>query len=429
MNKRLKRWPGWVLLAFVVAGFLAVGAFRSSGPTTQGDRVDAIASRVACPICAGESVFVSQNSASRAIRNEITELVNDNDLSDADIIAFIETRYGAQVLLVPRSTGFDALIWVLPAVGLICGLAGLTVVFRRWKREAAATADPTDADRELVASALADDRARPAHAPTDHAPGKVATRDGAGGSRPARRTRGGAPVPVAFARPISNANTTPATSTTRTTPRCATATRSGPRRCCGRSTDSTPSLAPKPPRRWGRTVAIAAVVVAASVGIGFVLAAAWGERQTGQEITGFTPGDDARLLLANAREAMNGGDFALANSLFAQVVEMEREQGRDNGEAIAYFGWTLASAHGRRRRRRGGRRSGSTPPGSRSARRSSWSRSMPTRTASWRSSSSSSSRMPNAALPYVETCEASNPPSEVADLIEAFAADIRAAAG
>ena len=32
------------------------------------------------------------------------------------------------------------------------------------------------------------------------------------------------------------------------------------------------------------------------------------------------------------------------------------------------------------------------------------------------------------ALPYVETCEASDPPSEVADLIEAFAADIRAAA-
>ena len=124
-NKRIKRWPGWVLLAFVVAGFLAVGAFRSTGPETQADRVDAIASRVACPICAGESVFVSQNSASRAIRSRIGELVAENDLSDADIVAVIETRYGAQVLLVPRSSGFDALIWVLPAVALICGLAGL----------------------------------------------------------------------------------------------------------------------------------------------------------------------------------------------------------------------------------------------------------------------------------------------------------------
>ena len=39
------------------------------------------------------------------------------------------------------------------------GSPGLTVVFRRWKREADATADPTDADRELVAAALADDAA------------------------------------------------------------------------------------------------------------------------------------------------------------------------------------------------------------------------------------------------------------------------------
>ena len=169
LNRRLKGWPGWVVLAFVVAGFLAVGAFRSSGPETQADRIDEIASRVACPICAGESVFVSQNSASRAIRNQITELVIENDLSDADIVAFIETRYGAQVLLVPRSTGFDALIWVLPAVGLVCGIAGLTVVFRRWKREAAAAADPTDADRELVAAALADD-ARDAEAEQVGAP-------------------------------------------------------------------------------------------------------------------------------------------------------------------------------------------------------------------------------------------------------------------
>jgi tetratricopeptide (TPR) repeat protein len=187
-------------------------------------------------------------------------------------------------------------------------------------------------------------------------------------------------------------------------------------------------LAPKPRRRWGRSVVIAAVVVAASVGIGFVLAAAWGERQTGQEITGFTPGDDARLLLANAREAMNVGDFALANSLFAQVVDMEREQGRDNAEAIAYFGWTLglltvndtdAEAVGQRL----------------DAARLALDQAIelePQYADPYCFMAIIEFQFledANAALPYVETCQASNPPSEVADLIEAFAADIRAAAG
>jgi len=155
LNKRVKRWPGWVLLVFVITGFLAVGATRDTGPESQEDRIDSLARRVACPICDGESVFESQNNASDALRNQIAELVADNDLNDSEIIAFIETRYGAEVLLVPKASGFDALVWVLPAVAFACGLAALIMVFRRWKREAGDMADPTDADRELVEAALA----------------------------------------------------------------------------------------------------------------------------------------------------------------------------------------------------------------------------------------------------------------------------------
>ena len=158
LNRRVKRWPGWLALVFVVAGFLAVGATRDTGPQSQGDRIDELSKRVACPICDGESVFESQNNASIALRNQIADLVADNDLGDSEIIAFIETRYGAQVLLVPKSSGFDALVWVLPAVAFACGLAALVVVFRRWKREAGAVADPTDDDRALVDAALAADR-------------------------------------------------------------------------------------------------------------------------------------------------------------------------------------------------------------------------------------------------------------------------------
>lgn len=154
LNKRVKRWPGWVLLVFVIAGFLAVGATRSTGPQTQSDRIDGITQRVACPICDGESVFVSQNNASRALRAQVAQLVDDNELGDDQILTFIETRYGAKVLLVPKASGFDALVWVLPAVAFVCAVAGLVVVFRRWKRESEAMREPTDADRDLVASAL-----------------------------------------------------------------------------------------------------------------------------------------------------------------------------------------------------------------------------------------------------------------------------------
>jgi hypothetical protein len=101
-------------------------------------------------------------------------------------------------------------------------------------------------------------------------------------------------------------------------------------------------LASKKPRRWGRLVMTTAAVLALAIGIGFALANAFGERGAGQEITGFDPGNDARVVLASARDALNEGDFVVANALFARVVQMEREREVDNVEAITYFGWTLA---------------------------------------------------------------------------------------
>lgn len=153
MNRRVKSWPGWLLLLVAFVSLLVVGATRSAGPQTQEDRVDEITSRLACPICDGESVFESQNNASRAIRNEVQVLVRENELNDDQILAVFEAR-NSDILLVPKASGFDALVWVLPVMGFLIGVAALAVAFRRWQREAAGLADPTQADRDLVAAAL-----------------------------------------------------------------------------------------------------------------------------------------------------------------------------------------------------------------------------------------------------------------------------------
>jgi cytochrome c-type biogenesis protein CcmH len=161
-TRAIKRWPAWVLLVLVVAAFLAVGATRSSGPSTPAERAEALEKHVACPTCSGESVFESRATASENIRDHIRSLVDEGELSDAAIIGEIERSYGARVLLVPKASGFDALVWVLPVAALVCAVAGLGVTFRRWRREAAEDADPSADDRELVAAALASEDAAPA---------------------------------------------------------------------------------------------------------------------------------------------------------------------------------------------------------------------------------------------------------------------------
>lgn len=155
-NDRLKRWPSWIVLLFLVVGLLAIGSTRDSGPRTPGDRVDDISRRVACPICDGESVYESRNNASEAIRAEIRAQVAEADRTDDEIIEEIANVYGGQVLLVPRSTGIEALAWAIPVAALVCGVAGLTMAFRRWRLEAATARGATEADYDLVESAMSE---------------------------------------------------------------------------------------------------------------------------------------------------------------------------------------------------------------------------------------------------------------------------------
>jgi cytochrome c-type biogenesis protein CcmH len=157
--KAAKGWQGWALLGVVVVTLLIVGVSTNSADATPEERVEIISKRLACPICDGESVFESRNNASAAIRNEIKSQVAAGTASDDEIVTFIEQRYGGQVLLVPKSTGFDALVWAIPVFAGVCAVAGLAFAFRRWKR--AADTVPTDDDRALVAAALdADQRGR-----------------------------------------------------------------------------------------------------------------------------------------------------------------------------------------------------------------------------------------------------------------------------
>jgi cytochrome c-type biogenesis protein CcmH len=157
VNRRLKRWPGWVLLALALVGLLAVGATRDSGPRTPGERVESISKRLACPVCQGESVYESRNPASTQISEAIKQAVADGDQTDEEIIQSIIVAYEGEELLVPTADGVESLAWALPAAAFVLGAIGLGVAFRRWRASARSLGTATDDDYELVAKAMADD--------------------------------------------------------------------------------------------------------------------------------------------------------------------------------------------------------------------------------------------------------------------------------
>jgi cytochrome c-type biogenesis protein CcmH len=142
-----------VLLVLVVVGFLAYGSTKDAGARTPEERVEEISKQLACPICGGETVYESRNVASASIRAEIKNQVSTTDASDDEIIAYVVQQFGAKTQLLPRSTGFESLVWVLPSAALVCAGVGLFFSFRRWRTNVDTV--PDDADRARVEAALA----------------------------------------------------------------------------------------------------------------------------------------------------------------------------------------------------------------------------------------------------------------------------------
>jgi len=142
----------WLAMFLLVAVLLVFGASRTGGPKTQQDRIDSITSVLACPTCSGESVFVSRAAAADSIRAEVARQVAVGLRSDEQIMSYIEQRFGGQVLLVPRATGVDSLVWALPVAALVFSMFLLVSAFVKWRGNKPTS--PTSQDEQIVARAL-----------------------------------------------------------------------------------------------------------------------------------------------------------------------------------------------------------------------------------------------------------------------------------
>jgi len=136
----------------VTVSALVIGSAGSRGPRSNADRIHAIARTVKCPVCRSESVDESPAPVSKNLRDFIATAVGQGK-SDSEIRASIEAKYPGSSLI-PASSGFDALVWIVPVAATIVAAGALLLAFRRWSRVAAATPGPSDADRLIVASAL-----------------------------------------------------------------------------------------------------------------------------------------------------------------------------------------------------------------------------------------------------------------------------------
>ena len=142
------------LTALVLAALLAGAARGALAPArvVSESEVHEVAGGLRCVVCQNLSVADSPSEMARQMRAIVRERLEAGE-SPGEVVQYFVDRYGEWILLSPRRSGFNLLVWAAPLAAVAIGLAIVSVLVRRWAREPASsgTALPVDpAMRERI---------------------------------------------------------------------------------------------------------------------------------------------------------------------------------------------------------------------------------------------------------------------------------------
>jgi cytochrome c-type biogenesis protein CcmH len=152
--RRLKR----IVMALALAGSLGAAAAdpgeRLSDPHLEA-RARALFRDVRCLVCQSQSIDESEASLAHDLRRLIRDQVAEGR-SDDQIRTYLVERYGEFVLLSPRVSLANAVLWAGP---MLVVFLGLSVLILRWRRPPVAMSDDLSPDEEAALQKLKDERA------------------------------------------------------------------------------------------------------------------------------------------------------------------------------------------------------------------------------------------------------------------------------
>jgi cytochrome c-type biogenesis protein CcmH len=151
-----------VLLALMVAVPAPNPAFAVQPDEVLADpaleaRAREISKELRCLVCQNESIDDSNAELARDLRLLVRERLMAGD-SDDEVLDYLVQRYGEFVLLKPRFSAANAMLWLAGPLVFMAGLAVVLVSLRRRKPPAASREAPlSDAEKAALEKALGGD--------------------------------------------------------------------------------------------------------------------------------------------------------------------------------------------------------------------------------------------------------------------------------
>ena len=115
------------------------------------DRTREIATELRCVVCQNLSVADSPSEMAQQMRAIVREQLQAGK-TDEQIKEFFVSKYGEWVLLKPKTTGFSALLWILPYVVLVIGVISALWFVRRWSTNKRQSVMPPAESSDLAAA-------------------------------------------------------------------------------------------------------------------------------------------------------------------------------------------------------------------------------------------------------------------------------------
>lgn len=96
-------------------------------------RTNQVGALLRCPVCQGLSVADSPAEMAVNMKGQVRDLLA-RGYTEEQILRYFEQSYGQFVLLKPKFEGFNRLVWLLPGIALLIGLAVVFLKLRNLKR-------------------------------------------------------------------------------------------------------------------------------------------------------------------------------------------------------------------------------------------------------------------------------------------------------
>ena len=337
------------LFVIFVLWILFVHPLHAATAPDLDDQTRAVATELRCVVCQNLSIADSPSEMAQQMRAIVREQLQAGKSPD-EIKAFFVSKYGEWVLLKPKTTGFSALLWILPYAVLVLGVSAALWFVRRWmikKKPAAPTANPQPIRAELLREKIDEpdledtsakaqllrERARLRNElidlDFDFESGKLSESDYAGLKQQIETKAGAVIQQLSSLPPKPAAKPAPAGKP--------------------RARDAKVSANPSQFRRW-QIIAGGTFLMLFGLALGVMLTKSVRPREsendtiTGDFLTGTTPASGAaRAALNEGKQAFGNQDFPKAIEAFKKVLATDP----NNPEAHSYMGFILVQAgHG-----------------------------------------------------------------------------------